>query len=135
MAAEVNLFRELITEQLDSVEGPPLPEGLQQAKRARLESRWHEAARAMDFQQRQMHDTVAAATMAAQAAAQAVASLAGQMARPAAPVGTEGADRAGSGGAALTPPVQTPIIASTSPPLNKLTSDETKSIIGEHQGF
>ena len=89
----------------------------------------------MDLQQRQMHDTVAAATMAAQAAAQAVASLAGQMARPAAPVGTEGADRAGSGGAALTPPVQTPIIASTSPPLNKLTSDETKSIIGEHQGF
>ena len=36
-----------------------------------------------------------------------VASLAGQMARPAAPVGTEGAHRAGSGGAALTPPVQT----------------------------
>ena len=107
MAAAVNLFQELITEQLDSVEGPPLPEELQQAKRARLESRWHEAARAMDLQQRQMHDAVAAATMAAQAAAQAVASLAGQMARPAAPVGTEGAHRAGSGGAALTPPVQT----------------------------
>ena len=135
MAAAVNLFQELITEQLDSVEGPPLPEELQQAKRARLESRWHEAARAMDLQQRQMHDAVAAATMAAQAAAQAVASLAGQMARPAAPVGTEGADRAGSGGAALTPPVQTPIIASTSPPLNKLTSDETKSIMASTKGF
>ena len=89
MAAAVNLFQELITDQLDSVEGPPLPEELQQAKRARLESRWHEAARAMDLQQRQMHDAVAAATMAAQAAAQAVASLAGHMARPAAPVGTE----------------------------------------------
>ena len=73
----MNLFQELITEQLDSVEGPPLPEELQQAKRARLESRWHEAARAMDLQQRQMQDAVAAATMAAQAAAQAVASLAG----------------------------------------------------------
>ena len=112
MAAAVNLFQELITEQLDSVEGPSLPEELQQAKRARLESRWHEAARAMDLQQRQMHDAVAAVTMAAQAAAQAVASFAGQM-----------ADRAGSGGAALTLPVQTPTIASTSPPLNKLTSD------------
>ena len=120
---------------IDSVEGPPLPEELQQAKRARLESRWHEAARAMDLQQRQMHDAVAAATMAAQAAAQAVASLAGQKARPAAPVGTEGADRAGSGGAALTPPVQTPIIATTSPPLNKLTSDETKSIMASTKGF
>ena len=128
MAAAVNLFQELITEQLDSVEGPPLPEELQQAKRARLESRWHEAARAMDLQQRQMHDAVAAATMAAQAAAQAVASLAGQMARPTAPVGTEG-------GAALTPPVQTPIIASTSPPLNKLTSEETKSIMASTKGF
>ena len=103
----MNLFQELITEQLDSVEGPPLPEELQQAKRARLESRWHEAARAMDLQQ----------------------------ARPAAPVGTEGAHRAGSGGAALTPPVQTPIIASTSPPLNKLTSDETKSIMASTKGF
>ena len=82
-----------------------------------------------------MQDAVAAVTMAAQAAAQAVASLAGQMARPAAPVGAEGADRAGSGGAALTPPVQTPIIASTSPPLNKLTSDETKSIMASTKGF
>ena len=102
----MNLFHELITEQLDSVEGPPLPEELQQAKRARLESRWHEAARAMNLQQRQMQDAVAAVTMAAQAAAQAVASLAGQMTRPAAPVSAEGADRAGSGGAALTPLVQ-----------------------------
>ena len=134
MAAALNLFQELITDHLDSVEGPPLPEELQQAKRARLESRWHEAARAMDLQQRQMHDAVGAATMAAQAAAQAVASLAGQMTRPAAPVGTEGADRAGSGGAALTPPVQTPI-TSTSPPLNKLTSDETKSIMASTKGF
>ena len=134
MAAAVSLFHELITEQLDSVEGPPLPEELQQAKRARLESRWHEAARAMDLQQRQMQDAVAAVTMAALAAAQAVASLAGQMARPAAPVGAEGADRAGSG-AALTPPVQKPIIASTSPPLNKLTSDETKSIMTSTKGF
>ena len=124
MAAAVNLFQELITEQLDSVEGPSLPEELQQAKRARLESRWHEAARAMDLQQRQMHDAVAAVTMAAQAAAQAVASFAGQM-----------ADRAGSGGAALTLPVQTPTIASTSPPLNKLTSDETKSIMASTKGF
>ena len=91
--------------------------------------------RAMDLQQRQMQDAVAAVTMAAQAAAQAVASLAGQMARPAAPVGAEGADRAGSGGAALTPLVQTPIIASTSPRLNKLTSDETKSIMASTKGF
>ena len=81
---------ELITEQLDSVEDPPLNEELQQARRARLESRWHEAARAMNLQQRQMQDAVAAVTMAAQAAAQAVASLAGQMARPAAPVSAEG---------------------------------------------
>ena len=44
----------------------------------------------MDLQQRQMQDAVAAVTMAAQAAAQAVTSLAGQMARPAAPVGAEG---------------------------------------------
>ena len=89
MAAAVNLVHELSTEQLDSVEVPHLTEELQHAKRARLESRWHEAARAMDLQQRQMQDAVAAVTMAAQAAAQAVASLAGQMARPAAPVGTE----------------------------------------------
>ena len=87
------LFQELITEQLDSVEGPPLPEELQQAKRARLESRWHEAARAMDLQQHQMHEAVAAATMAAQAAAQAVASLAGQMARPTATVGGKAAGK------------------------------------------
>ena len=58
MAAAVNLFHELINEQLDSVEGPPLLEELQQAKRARLESRWHEAARAMDLQQRQKQDAV-----------------------------------------------------------------------------
>ena len=47
----MNLFQELIAEQLDSAEGPPLPEE-QQAKRARLETRWQEAARAMDLQQR-----------------------------------------------------------------------------------
>ena len=52
---------------------------------------------------------VAAVTLAAQAAAQAVASLA-QL-----PVGAEGADRARNGGAALTPPVQAPMIASSSP--------------------
>ena len=49
----------------------------------------------MDLQQRQVQDAVAAVTLAAQAAAEAVASLAGQMARSAAPVGAEGADRAG----------------------------------------
>ena len=76
MAAAVNLFQELIAEQLDSAQGPPLPEE-QQAKRARLETRWQEAARAMDPRQRQMQDAVAAVTLAAQAAAQAVASLAG----------------------------------------------------------
>ena len=131
----MNLFQDLITEQLDSVEGPPLPEELQQAKRARLKSRWHEAARAMDLQQRQMQDAVAAATMAAHAAAQAVASLAGQMTRPTVPVGAEGADRAGSGGVAPTPPAQTPTIASSSPTLGKLTSDETKSIMASTKGF
>ena len=88
-----------------------------------------------DIQQRQMQDAVAAVTMAAQAAAQAVASLAGQMARPAAPVGAEEADRAGSGGAALTPPVQTPITASTSPPLSKFTTDGTKSVMTSTKGF
>ena len=82
-------FQELITEQRDTVEGPPLPGELQQAKRVRLESRWHEVARAMDLQQRQMQDAVAAVTLAAQAAAQAVGLLAGQTARPAAPVGLE----------------------------------------------
>ena len=131
----MNLFQELITEQLDSVEGPPLPEELQQAKRARLESRWYEAARTMDLQQRQMQDAVAAATMAAQAAAQAVASLAEQMTRPTVPVGAEGADRAGSGGVAPTPPAQTPTIASSSPTPGKLTSDETKSIMASTKGF
>ena len=118
MAAAVNLFQELIAEQLDSAEGPPLPEE-QQAKRARVETRWQEAARAMDLQPRQMQDAVAAVPLAAQAAAQAVASLAGQMARSAAPVGVEGADRARSGGTTSTPPVQAPMIASSSPPLGQ----------------
>ena len=115
-----------MAEQLDSAEGLPLPEE-QQAKRARLETRWHQAARAMDLQQRQMQDAVAAA--------QAVASLAGQMARSAAPVGAEGADRARSGGATSTPPVQAPLIASSSPPLGKLTADESKSIMASTKGF
>ena len=117
MAAAVNLFQELIAEQLDSAEGPPLPEE-QLAKRARVETRWQEAARAMDLQPRQMQDAVAAVPLAAQAAAQAVASLAGQMARSAAPVGA-GADRARSVGATSTPPVQAPMIASSSPPLGQ----------------
>ena len=89
----------------------------------------------MDLQQRQMQDAVAAVTLAAQAAAQAVASLAGQMARSAAPVGAEGADRARSGGATSTPPVQAPMIASSSPPLGKLTADESKSIMASTKGF
>ena len=89
----------------------------------------------MDLQQRQMQDAVAAATMAAQAAAQAVAALAEQMTRPTVPVGAEGADRAGSGVVAPTPPAQTPIIASSSPTLGKLTSDETKSIMASTKGF
>ena len=130
----MNLFQELTAEQLDSAEGPPLPEE-QQAKRARLETRWQEAARAVDLQQRQMQDAVAAVTLAAQAAAQAVASLAGHMARSAAPVGAEGADRAWSGGAPSTPPVQAPVIASSSPPLGKLTADESKSIMASTKGF
>ena len=130
MAASVNLFQELMAEQLDSAEGFPLPEE-QLAKRARLETRWQEAARAMDLQQRQMQDAVAAVTLAAQTAAQAVASLAGQMARSAAPIGAEGADRATGGGATPTPPVQAPMIA----PLGKLTSDESKSIMASTKGF
>ena len=57
------------------------------------------------------------------------------MARSAAPVGAEGADRAGSGGATSTPPVQAPVIASSSPPLGKLTADESKSIMASTKGF
>ena len=81
----------------------------------------------------QMPDAVVAVTLAAQA--QAVASLAGQRARSAAPVGAEGADRAGSGGTISTPPVQAPMIASFSPPLGKLTADESKSIMASTKGF
>ena len=120
MAAAVNSFQGMMAEQLDSAEGLPLPEE-QQAKRARWETRWQEAAGAMDLQQRQMQDAVAVVTLAAQAAAQAVASLAGQKARSAAPVGA-GGDRARSGGGTSTPPVQAPVIASSSPPLGKLTA-------------
>ena len=57
------------------------------------------------------------------------------MARSAAPVGAEGADRAGSGGATSTPPVQAPVIASSSPPLGQLTADESKSIMASTKGF
>ena len=89
----------------------------------------------MDLQQRQMQDAVAAVTLAAQAAAQAVASLAGQMARSAALVGAEGADRARSGGASSTPPVQALMIASSSPPLGKLTADESKPIMTSTKGI
>ena len=109
MAAAVNMFQELITEQLDSAP----------TSKAGLESRWLEAARAVDIQQRQMRDAVTAATVAAQAAARAVASMAGHMARPTTPVGDHGADRAGSGVA----------------PQDKLTSDEYKSIIASTKGL
>ena len=60
--------------------------------------------------------------------------VAGQMARPSAPVGLEGANRAGSGGATPTPPAQMPTIASSSPP-DKLTSDECKSIMASTKSF
>ena len=58
-----------------------------------------------------------------------------KMARSAAPVGAEGADRAGSGGATSTPPVQAPVIASSSPPLGQLSADESKSIMASTKGF
>ena len=89
----------------------------------------------MDLQQSQVQDAVAAVTLAAQAAAQAVASLAGQMARSAAPVGAEGADRARNGGATSSPPVQAPMIASSSLPLGKLTASESQSIMASTKGF
>ena len=131
----MNLFHELIAEQLDSVEGPPFPKKLQQAKTctsgvemARGRS-CHGPSAASDAGRSRCSDDGGSGCSAGGCI------IGGTDGTTRSSSWRRGADRAGSGSAALTPPVQTPIIASTSPPLNKLTYDETKSIMTITKGF